>query len=194
MIYGYARVSTRGQTEGNSLEEQRIKLAEAGAEEIFSETYTGTKVERPELDRLKKKLKAGDTIIVTKLDRLARSATKGAELVSGWIENGINVHILNMGLINNSPTGKLIMNIMFAFSEFERDMIVERTQEGKALAKLSPDYREGRPKKYGEVQIAHAVELLNNHSYTQVAQMTGISKSTLFREKRKQRSIVDESK
>lgn len=71
-----------------------------------------------------------------------------------------------------------------AFAEFERDMIVERTQEGKAIARQQPGYREGRPKKYTKKQIDHAIELLEDKSYKQVEEMTGISKSTLIRAKR----------
>lgn len=74
---------------------------------------------------------------------------------------------------------------MLAFAEFERDMIVERTQEGKAIANQNPDFKEGRPKKFSKVQIKHALDLLNEYSYKQVEQMTGISKSTLIRAKRK---------
>ena len=92
--------------------------------------------------------------------------------------------MLNIGLLDNTPTGKLIRNIMLAFAEFERDMIVERTREGKAIARKQPDYKEGRPKKYGKKQIAHALELLEDHSYKQVEEKTGISKSTLIRAKR----------
>ena len=73
---------------------------------------------------------------------------------------------------------------MLAFAEFERDMIVERTQEGKAIAKLNPDFKEGRPKKFSKVQINHALDLLSEYSYKQVEQMTGISKSTLIRAKK----------
>lgn len=105
------------------------------------------------MDKLKDSLKPGDTVIVTKLDRLARSASKGAELVNIWLKDGITVHIINMGLINDTPTGKLIMQIVFAFAEFERDMIVERTQEGKALTKLSPDFKEGHSQKYDAEKI-----------------------------------------
>ena len=65
-------------------------------------------------------------------------------------EKGIKVHVLNMGLVEDTPTGRLILSVMLAFAEFERDMIVERTQEGKAIAKQNPDFREGRPKKYGK--------------------------------------------
>ena len=101
-------------------------------------------------------------------------------------ENGIKVHVLNMGFVEDTPTGRLILSVMLAFAEFERDMIVERTQEGKAIAKQNPDFREGRPKKYGKKQIEHALKLLENNSYKQVEDKTGISKSTLIRAKRKQ--------
>ena len=90
-------------------------------------------------------LQAGDKLVVTKLDRIARSASQGIELVQTLLDKGITVHVLNMGLLDNTPTGKLIRNIMLAFAEFERDMIIERTQEGKAIARRQPDFREGRP-------------------------------------------------
>lgn len=186
MIFGYCRVSTRGQAkDGNSLEAQRIAVTEAGAEKVYSDAFTGTKTHRPELDKLLTEIKAGDKLIVTKLDRVARSASQGAELIQSLIERGVMVHILNMGILDNTPTGKLIRMIFFAFAEFERDMIIERTQEGKAIAKQNPDFREGRPKKYKRVQISHALELLEKHSYKEVEEMTGISKSTLIRAKRK---------
>ena len=73
---------------------------------------------------------------------------------------------------------------MLAFAEFERDMICERTQEGKAIAKLNPDFKDGRKKKFTAQQMNHALELLNSSSYTQVTAMTGISKSSLIRAKR----------
>ena len=110
-------------------------------------------------------MQSGDTMVVTKLDRIARSATQGIELVEKLLDRGITVHVLNMGLLDATPTGKLIRNIMLAFSEFDRDMIVERTQEGKAIAKLNPDFREGRPKKFSKTQVNHALSLLSNHSY-----------------------------
>lgn len=189
MLYGYARVSTRGQAkDGNSLEAQENALRSVGATKIYADAFTGTKTQRPELDKLMAVMQSGDTMVVTKLDRIARSATQGIELVQKLLDRGIVVHVLNMGLMDNTPTGKLIRNIMLAFAEFERDMIVERTQEGKAIAKQNPDYKEGRPKKFSKAQVNHAVELLNEYSYKQVEQMTGISKSTLIRA-RKERSI-----
>ena len=192
MNYGYARVSTKGQAkDGNSLEAQEKALREAGAVKIYADAFTGTKAERPEFDKLIRKISEGDTLIVTKLDRFARSMMQGSELVSELLSKGVKVYILNIGLMDNTPASKLIRNIFFAFAEFERDMIIERTQEGKAIAKRNPNFKEGRPKKYKRIQIEHALSLLENHSYRQVEQMTGISKSTLIRAKKR---ILNHSK
>ena len=187
MVYGYARVSTKSQAkDGNSLEAQEKALKEAGAEIIFKDSFTGTKTDRPEFTKLLEVLNDGDKLIVTKLDRFARSATQGAEIMQGLLDRNISVHILNMGQIDNTPSGKLIRNIFFAFAEFERDMIVERTQEGKAIAKQDPNFTEGRPKKYDDDQIAYALKLLEKKSYKDVVRITGISKATLARAKREQ--------
>ncbi|MFJ7677447.1 recombinase family protein [Peribacillus sp. NPDC097198] len=180
MKYGYARISTVGQ----DLQAQENALKAEGCGKIYAEKFTGTNTERPQFQALLSELKEGDTLVVTKLDRFARSMTQGSELVTELINRGIRVHILNIGLMDNTPASKLIRNIFFSFAEFERDLIIERTQEGKAIARQSPDFREGRPKKYGKKQIEHALSLLETHSYKQVETMTGISKSTLIRAKR----------
>lgn len=166
MIYGYARVSTKGQAkDGNSLEAQEMALKDAGATVIYSDTFTETKTHRPQLDELLSMLSSGDTIVVTKLDRVARSANQGMELIQSLLDKDINVHVLNMGMMDNTPTGRLIRNVMLAFAEFERDMIVERTQEGKNIAKMNAGFREGRPKKFSNAQINHAISLLGEYSY-----------------------------
>lgn len=184
MIYGYARVSTKTQAkDGNSLEVQEDILRGAGASEIYKDAFTGTVIERPQFDKLMAKIEDGDTLMVTKLDRIARSASEGSKMVQEMIDKGICVHVLNMGKMDNTPTGKLICQIMFAFAEFERDMIIERTQEGRAIARKHPNYHEGRPRKYTKKQLEHALELLENHSYSQVTELTGISKATLARAK-----------
>lgn len=186
MIYGYARVSTRGQADnGNSLENQEKVLKENGAVEIFTDSFTGTKMDRPNFNKLINKIQEGDTLIVTKLDRIARSVTQGCELITELLNSGIKVNILNIGVMDNTPSSKLIRSLFFAFAEFERDMIVQRTQEGKAIARTKAGFKEGRPKKYTEAQIKHALSLLDDHSYTEVEKMTKISKSTLIRAKRK---------
>lgn len=146
MIYGYARVSSKGQERyGNSLEDQHERLAEAGAVKIYSDSFTGTKMERPEFTKLLDVLQAGDTLIVTKLDRFARTAADGAKTVQALVDRGVEVHVLNMGRADNTPMGKLMVTMMFAFAEFERDMIVERTSAGKAVARANkPGWKDGR--------------------------------------------------
>ncbi|WP_274362784.1 recombinase family protein [Paenibacillus thermotolerans] len=186
MKYGYARVSTKGQ----DLTAQIKALRAEGCEVIFQEKFTGQRqkdFQRPELNKLLQTLKTGDSLVVTKLDRFARSASDATSIIEDLFDKGIRVHVLNIGIIENTATGNLIFNIFMAFAQFERDMIIERTQEGKAIAKLSPDFREGRPKKFTRKQIEHALSLLERHSYTQVEAMTGISKSTLIRSKAKSR-------
>lgn len=191
MRLGYCRVSTNKQgRDGNSLEAQRELLINNGAEKIYEEKFTGTKKDRPELNKLLSEIKEGDELIVTKLDRIARSASQGMELIQSLLNMGVKVHVLNMGLLDDTPTGKLIMNIMFAFAEFERNMIIERTAEGKAIAKQNPDYREGRPKKFRKAQIEHAVQLLDIHTYKEVSDLTGISVSTLIRAKAARKEAV----
>jgi DNA invertase Pin-like site-specific DNA recombinase len=181
MKYGYARVSTVSQ----DFESQLQSLERERCDQIFSEKFTGTKADRPKFNELLRLLEDGDTLVVTKLDRFARSTVDAINTVKELFERGVRVHILNMGLVENTPTGRLIFSVMSAFAEFERDMIVERTQEGKAIAKQRDDFREGRPNKFSKKQLEHAFKLLETNSYKQVEEMTGISKSTLIRQKKK---------
>lgn len=185
MKYGYIRVSTRSQAiDGNGLEAQREALIAAGAEKIYTDTMTGRVVDRPAFDEMLAKVQRGDEIMVTKLDRFARSVGQASELITKLIDDGVTVYVLNVGKLDNSSTGTLMRNMLLSFAQFERDLIVERTQEGKAIARQKPGYHEGRPPKFSKQQIEHALELLDNHSYSQVSEMTGISKSTLVRRKR----------
>ncbi|PFZ09498.1 resolvase [Bacillus pseudomycoides] len=189
MKFGYARVSTLHQ----DLESQIQTLQKEGCEKIYSEKFTGTKANRPKFLELLSMLETGDTLVVTKLDRFARSTIDAIQTVRTLFEKGVKVHILNMGLVEDTPTGRLVFNVMSAFAEFERDMIVERTQEGKAIAKLREDFREGRPKKFNKKQIEHALALLEDYSYKQVEEITGISKSTLIRAKREAKIHIVEN-
>ncbi|MEK4675463.1 MULTISPECIES: recombinase family protein [Bacillus] len=161
-------------------------LQKEGCEEMYAEKFTGTKTDRPKFQELVSILQTGDTLVVTKLDRFARSTVDAIQIIQTLFEKGIKVPILNMGLIADTPTGRLVFHVMSAFAAFERDMIVERTQEGKAIAKLHPNFREGRPKKCNQKQIEHALFLFHPHSYKEVEEKTGISKRTLVRAKRKQ--------
>lgn len=186
MIYGYARVSTATQgKDGNSLDDQVTALQKHGCQEIVTEAFTGKTMDRPKFKSLLDRLQPDDTLVVCKLDRFARTAIEGVQTVQTLFDRGVRVHILNMGLIEDTVTGRLILTIMLAFAEYERGMIVERTQAGKAIAKQDPNYREGRPRKYTATQINHALDLLSTgQTYRQVEELTGISKSTVIKAKR----------
>ena len=185
MRWGYGRVSSKGQRlYGMSLEDQLEKLLAQGIdqEHILLDTYTGTKIDRPKFNEVLSKLEPGDELVVCKLDRFARTAPEGAMLVRDLVERGIKVNILNMGVADNTPMGKVMVTVMLAFAEYERGMIVERTQTGKAVARQDPNFKDGRPKKFTAEQIELALSLLEQgKTYRQITQMTGISKSTLIR-------------
>lgn len=178
MKYGYARVSTLNQ----DLASQVAQLKEAGATKVFKEKFTGTTSDRPEFNQLLEVLKPSDELVITKLDRLARNTREALEVIESLLENDITISVLNLGKIENTSIGRMIYTILLSVAELERDMIVERTQEGKAWAKKNnPNYKEGRPKRRLTPKYIHAISLLENHSYNEVARMTGISKSTLQR-------------
>lgn len=181
MIYGYARVSTVHQ----SLEEQEKTLRANGCDIVFSEHFTGTTKERPKFSELLSVVESGDKIIVTKLDRFSRSTTDAVTLIRELHEKGVVVQILNMGAFDNTPMGRIMLTMLAGFAEFERDMIVERTQVGREIARQREGYRDGRKPKFGKKKLDHAIELKKTHSYKQVDEMTGISESTLRREIRR---------
>lgn len=185
MIYGYCRVSSRMQLSNNSLDqqEQEIKKHYNDAK-ISKEQHTGSTAERPVLKKLINCMEEGDKIVVTKLDRLARNATEGITLIQNLFDKGISVHVLNLGLLEDTTLGKFFITTLLAVAEMEKNLIMERTCAGKEIAKQNPNFKEGRPKKYSKIQVEHALELLQNNSYTQVEKLTGISKSTLQRAKR----------
>ena len=183
MKFAYARVSTRKQSrDGNGLDDQIAQLKIAGYDELVVEEFTGSTTKRPKLDALIQRLQTGDTLIVTKLDRFARSAAEGLSLINNLLARGVNVFILNMGLIDNTPIGKLITTILLAIAEFERDMIIERTQAGKEIARSKAGFRDGRPP-IDQKRKDFAVDLIlnQNKTYREVVELTGLSKSTLIR-------------
>lgn len=186
--YGYARVSTLGQArDGNGLEAQELALMHEGAEEVFKEAISGavSASERPVFSELEKKLRKGDTLLVTKLDRLARSLVGGVTLCESLRERGVVVRILNLGTLDHTATGDLLLRVFLAFAEFERALIKERMAEGRAVAKIKKgaDYREGRPKKFTESVKKEAMEQLfvRQKSYREVSRDLRISVSTLVR-------------
>lgn len=187
MIKGYCRVSTKGQLEGNGLEAQSKEILEKyNNAEIVKEAFTGTKTDRPMFNKLVEELQEGDTLVVTKLDRLARNTVEGIQIIEGLFNKGVAVHVLNVGLLENTTMGKFFLTTLLAVAEMERNIIIERTQSGKEIAKQDPNFKEGRPQVYKKSQKDHALQLLKEgKTYKQVEQLTGMSKSTLIRYKRK---------
>lgn len=195
MKYGYARVSTVSQ----ELEVQLQALQTENCNQIYSEKFTGTKADRPQLQEVLTLLKKGDTLVVTKLDRLARNTVEGIEIVKDLFSKGVKVHVLNVGLLEDTTMGRFFLTTLLAVAEMERNLIVERTQEGKAIARQNPDYKEGRPKKYTQYQLDEAMKLLETMSFAQVEKEmairgTKISMSTLKRESAKRKALSQSSK
>lgn len=192
MIYGYCRVSTKAQLENNSLEQQEQSIMDKYPNAIIrKERFTATKMERPVFSKLIDSLENGDRLVCTKLDRFARTSLEGMKLIQELLQRGIIVEVLSFGSLEGgfSSNNKLMFQVMMAFAEYERDMIVERTQAGKEIAKTKAGFKEGRPMKYTEAQLDHAISLLEKNSYKQVEKMTKISTSTLAREVKRRKAL-----
>lgn len=186
MLYGYARVSTKQQVKGYSLEEQSAELKSNGCSVVYEEKgYSGKTTIRPVLQELITALNSGDTLMVTKLDRLARNVPEGIALIKSLLQRNIRVHVLNIGMLENTSLGKFFITTLLAVAELERSMIIERTQAGKEVARSKSGFKEGRPSILHSDRVAKAVDLLNTNTYKEVSELTGISKSTLIRAKKK---------
>ena len=188
-VIGYCRVSTKGQVENNSLQQQKeIILEKYPNAKIEKEQFTGVVSDRPVLNRVVSKVSKGDTLVVSKLDRLARNTKDGIEIIEQLFSKGVAVHVLNVGLLEDTTMGKFFLTTMLAVAEMERNMIIERTQAGKEIARTKDGFKEGRPQKFKQVTLVHALSLLSVNggemSYLEVVKATGISKSTLIRAQR----------
>ena len=176
MFFGYARVSTADQ----NLALQRDALTAAGCERIFTDTMTGTSTERPGLTKALAALSAGDTLIVWKLDRLGRSLAYLVQLVADLGGRGIGFRSLSDPIDTESAGGRLVLHIMGALAEFERSLIVERTQAGLQAAKKR-GRKLGRPTKLTAAQAGHARALLaSGEDGRTVARSFGVARSTLY--------------
>ena len=185
MIYGYARISAKVQLKGNSLEEQKNELRKNGCQVIVEEQFTGKTTARPKFeDLILNQLQPGDTLVVTRLDRLARNVTEGVSTIRSLFNKNVRVHVLNVGLLENTAMGNFFITTLLAVAELERCMILERTAAGKEIAKTRDGFKEGRPP-IARAKIELAMGLLETHSYKRVSEMTGISVATLARYRRK---------
>lgn len=187
-IVGYNRVSTIQQ----NLEANREKLIKAGATKIFEEKKSGTKKNgRKELSNMLKFIKKNKDkyeieILVVKIDRLARSILDLRTIVDEILENNAKITFLEQNLVFDSKNKddampKMMLNFLGMFAELERDMIVSRTKAGLEFQKENnPNFKNGRRRKLSDEKIDFAIELLETKSATQVAEILGISRRTLF--------------
>lgn len=183
-IIGYCRVSSKTQEiNGNGLEVQKSEILNKYENaEIKQEQYSGKTKDRPIFQEVINNLNNGDMLVVSKLDRLARNTKEGIEIIEYLFSKNVSVHVLNVGLLENTSMGKFFLTTLLAVAEMERNTILERTQAGKEIAKQNPDFTEGRPKIYTEHQLDWCIELLKNNSLKKVEKMTKISESTIKRE------------
>ncbi|QNR21955.1 recombinase family protein [Exiguobacterium sp. Helios] len=197
MKYGYARVSSAGQ----NLDAQINQLEDVECEKIFSEKVSGRQKEgRQQLRILLQTVKQGDSIVVTKLDRFARSTKDALSTIEELNQKGVALIVLNMGgdrIDTSKAIGKLMITVLSGIAEFEADMIRERQLEGIQEAKKRGVYK-GRPKKYTEKNNAlnHALNLfekrsVNGMTVKQIEEITKISRSTLYRERKKRKEEID---
>lgn len=140
-MIGYARVSTEDQ----NLESQLEQLKQAGCDRIYQEKVSGVKVDRPELTALLDYVRSGDTVVICKLDRIARSTKHLLEIVDHLEKKGVTFKVLNINLDTSTPTGKLMLTMLGAIATFEREMMLERQAEGIARAKAEGIYKGRKP-------------------------------------------------
>ena len=177
MNIGYARVSSQHQ----NLEMQLDALTRADCIHIFEEKITGSRKDRPELEAMLKMLRPGDKVVVYKLDRLGRSLKHLIEIVEQLHEKEVHFVSLHENIDTSTPTGRLFFHFMAALAEFEREMIIERTNSGVAAARARGRVG-GRPKT-DKKQIEKALKLYDakTHSISEITEICSISKQTLYR-------------
>lgn len=185
MIIGYARVSTDKQ----ELLRQEDALKKFGIDELYTEKMTGTKSDRPELNKVKLRVRKGDTVVVESLSRLGRSSKDLLILLDEWEKEGITLVSLKESIDTTTATGKLLVTVLSAICQFERDITVQRTKEGLASARAR-GRKGGRPKA-DKKAVEKAIKLYNaqTHSIKEIVELTGISQATLYRELKKDKSI-----
>lgn len=179
MIVGYARTSTLVQTAG--LEAQQRDLAAAGCEKVFIEQVSSVDVTaREKLQEALEYVREGDTLVVTKLDRLARSVAHLLEILDTLTAKGVSLRILSMGIDTGTATGKLMLTLLGGVAEFEREIMLERQREGIAKAKAAGKYKGRAP-----TAMAKADDVLKLHREgiggTEIAKRVGIGRSSVYR-------------
>lgn len=177
-LVGYARTSTLDQVAG--LEGQLRDLTAAGCSKVFQEQVSSVDTTRPELERVLEYVREGDTLVVTKLDRLARSMANLMDIMSKLKAKGVELKVLALNLDTSTPTGKLMLNLLGSIAEFERDLMLERQREGIAKAKADGKYQGRAPtarRKADDIKRLKAA----GKTADAIAAELGIGRSSVFR-------------
>ena len=173
---GYARVSTEGQ----ELTAQLDQLQAAGVDKVFQEKASGVKQDRPQLAAMLDYVREGDTVIVCKLDRIARSTKHLLEIVETLDAQKVSFCVLNINLDTSTPTGKLMLSMLAAIGQFEREMMLERQREGITLAKANGAYKGRKPT--ARAQTDQVINLVSQGMSKQaVADQLGIGVASIYR-------------
>ncbi len=177
MIIGYARTSTLEQQAG--LEAQQTTLTEVGCERVYSEQVSSV-ARREALSEALSYCREGDVLIVTKLDRLARSVRHLGEIVDDLTQRGVALRVLDMSLDTSTATGKLMLNVLGSIAQFEREMMLERQREGIAKAKAEGKYKGRKPT--AREKAAEVLQLLGQgYKKHEIAQRLSISQRSVYR-------------
>ena len=179
MLIGYARVSTKRQ--GDSLDTQRDVLEDYGCEKVFIDTISGAKSARPGLDAALEYMRDGDVLVVTRLDRLGRTALDTLRTINDLDERGIPVIMLDPALDTRTKEGKLMMTIMSGLAEWERDLLIERTREGVAHARAQGRIAGPKPKLNDEQVRAVRAAVADGQNISAVARAFNVSRPTVYK-------------
>ena len=178
VIVGYARVSTREQS--TSLDEQRERLHQLGAVRVFEDVASGARADRPGLAAARDYLRAGDTLTVTRLDRLGRSMLDTLTTLHELAETGVRVRALDLDLDTGTAAGRMVVNVMSALAEYERQLLIERTNEGLAHARAQGRHG-GRRRVLTDQQVTAIEAAAGTISNADLAAMHGVSLRTISR-------------
>ena len=177
MLIGYARTSTTEQEAG--LIAQRRDLLAQGCEEVFEEQVSSVQ-RREELEKVLRFIRKCDTLVITKLDRLARSVPDLVKITERLEEKGASLRILNMNLDTNTPTGRLMLNLVGSIAQFEREIMLERQREGISKAKSEGKYKGRAPTARAKADQVLALRKQGKGA-SDIAELTGVSRASVYR-------------